>query len=47
MARSLWPVPAGHGTTKTEDYRELDAGSQELPKATPIMVKEQAPLSLA
>ena len=47
VARSLWPVSAGHAPAKTESYCERDPGDQERSWAIPIMVEEQAPLSLA
>ena len=43
MAGSLWPVPADDAATA----RTEDAGDQERSRAIPIMVEEQAPLSLA
>ena len=46
VARSLWPVPAGRATAKTESYCELDTGDQECSRAIPILVEEQGPLSL-
>jgi len=42
VARSLWSVPTANTTAKTEGY----CGDLERSKAIPIMVEDQAPLSL-
>ena len=35
VARSLWPVPAGRATAKTESYCKLDTGDQERSRLEP------------